>query len=313
MSPPGRLEAIVSIFIPRACREEVLGDLHERFQSRRQYIADALHTVPLVIVSRMRRTADPQVLLIQACVSYASFLGAAGLSNPDIVGDPRALVRLAIPAAMALLGLIFDDAYANPARRPPIDLARGPGIGIALALASEGLLSIMNPELALSRWVLLYGCAMSLLLSTAVRLLFPPRRGQLTGHTKDDRMISKTKIALICAALVAAAGLIWIGTTELHRGTAYTYSDFLHRVNDGDVAQVIVAGSNSGAAEATCRLKNGKTVRTVLPSNYGDALRAMQSKLVDIEIRNDSRRFVANAAPFLVLLGVWAVLIILKL
>jgi hypothetical protein len=35
-----------------------------------------------------------------------------------------------------------------------------------------------NPDFALPRWILLYGCAMSLLLSCAVRMLFPPATQQ---------------------------------------------------------------------------------------------------------------------------------------
>jgi hypothetical protein len=72
-------EAIVAGFVPPASREEVLGDLHERYRSPRQYGVDALCTVPLVILSRIRRTADPQMLLIQAFALYVSFLGAAYL------------------------------------------------------------------------------------------------------------------------------------------------------------------------------------------------------------------------------------------
>jgi hypothetical protein len=81
-SGPSKIaEAIVSVLIPPACREEVIGDLHERFKSSSQYAVDALRTVPLVIISRIRRTADPQMLLIQAFALYMSFLGAAWLKG----------------------------------------------------------------------------------------------------------------------------------------------------------------------------------------------------------------------------------------
>jgi hypothetical protein len=78
---------------------------------------------------------------------------------------------------------------------------------------------------------------------------------------------------------------------------------------------VIVTRSNSGAVEATCRLKDGKTVRAVLPSDYRDALVAMQDKLVNIEIRNSSSgpfSLLINATPFFLLLGVWIFLMIRK-
>ena len=58
--PSKTAEAIVAVFVPPACREEVLGDLHERYRFPLQYGLDALRTVPLVIISKIRRTADPE-------------------------------------------------------------------------------------------------------------------------------------------------------------------------------------------------------------------------------------------------------------
>src|ERR1044071_4232806 len=62
-TPSRFAETVVAIFVPPGRREEVLGDLYERFHSPLRYAADALHTVPLVILSKMRRITDPQVLL----------------------------------------------------------------------------------------------------------------------------------------------------------------------------------------------------------------------------------------------------------
>jgi hypothetical protein len=36
-----------------------------------------------------------------------------------------------------------------------------------------------DPDLAVPRWIMFYGCAMSLVLSSAVRMLFPPDADQL--------------------------------------------------------------------------------------------------------------------------------------
>jgi hypothetical protein len=180
-SPSKTAEAIVAVFLPPACREEVLGDLHERYISPRQYGWDALCTIPLVIMSRIRRTADPQVLLMQALSLYLSFLGAARLNDRAFLSEQWGLLRLAIPAVMAMLGLILEDAYARPGRRSPLKLARGPVLGVGLALASQGIFRISNPDLALPIWITLYGCTIALLLSSAVRMLFPPASGQLRG------------------------------------------------------------------------------------------------------------------------------------
>jgi hypothetical protein len=179
--PSKAAEAIVAVLVPPACREEVLGDLHERYRSPCQYAADALSTVPLVILSRVRRTADPQVLLMQAFALYVSFLGAAWFKNPALLNQRWGLLRLAIPAGIAMLGLILEDAYANPAWRSPLRLVRGPALGLGLALVSQGMLWAANNDLAVPRWIAFYGCAMSLLLTSAVRMLFPP----LTRHLQE--------------------------------------------------------------------------------------------------------------------------------
>src|SRR2546425_6990115 len=128
-------------------------------------------------------------------------------------------------------------------------------------------------------------------------------------------MSSRGKIAITCGVLVCVAGVLWMTTTGQRSLTTYTYSQFLDQVHSGQVAGVVVIGSNSGAVEATCWLKDGKAARTVLPSDYKDALLAMQDKLVNIEIRDSSSeplRLLMNATPFLLLLGVWVVLMIRK-
>jgi ATP-dependent Zn protease len=128
-------------------------------------------------------------------------------------------------------------------------------------------------------------------------------------------MSSKGKIAITCGALVCLAGVLWMTTTGQRSLTTYTYSQFLDQVHSGQVASVVVNGSNSDAVEATCRLKDGKAARTVLPSDYKDALLAMQNKFVNIEIRDSSSeplRLFMNATPFLLLLGVWVFLMIRK-
>jgi hypothetical protein len=181
--PPERVEAIVAALLPPACREEVLGDLHERYQSPFQYSLDAVLAIPPVIVSKIRRAADPQVLLIQAFALYASFLGAAWLNGGALLSDDWGLLRFATPTGITMLGVMLEDAYAKPGWRSRLQLARGPVLGAGLALAFEGILWISSPDLAVPRWIFFYGCAAGLLLSSAVRILFPPAAGQLQQVT----------------------------------------------------------------------------------------------------------------------------------
>jgi hypothetical protein len=79
--PARAIETIVAWLVPPACREEIVGDLHERYRSPLQYVWEVVRAVPLVIASRIRRTADPHVLLIQALALYLSFLVATWLVN----------------------------------------------------------------------------------------------------------------------------------------------------------------------------------------------------------------------------------------
>ena len=128
-------------------------------------------------------------------------------------------------------------------------------------------------------------------------------------------MSSKAKIAMICAVVFGVAGVLWMATGSQRSLSTLTYSQFLEKVRAGQVENVIVMGSNSGAVEAICRVKDGNAARTVLPSDYRDAMAAMLAQTVNVEIRDSSSgsfRPVMNAAPFLLLLGVWILLVIWK-
>lgn len=123
----------------------------------------------------------------------------------------------------------------------------------------------------------------------------------------------KLKIAIVCALIVGLTGIYW--TTSRRSLPTYTYSEFLGQVSNNRVASVVVTSGNEGAVEATVHLKDGAVVRTVLPSDYKDALRAMQEKLVNIEISGSSSepiRLLINMTPFLVLVGIWFVLMTRK-
>ena len=211
--PSKAAEALVAVFLPPACREEVLGDLHERYRSAAQYGLDAVCTIPFVIVSRIRRTADPQVLLMQVFAWYLSFLGAAWIEDRSLLNDRWGLLRLAVPAGLAVLVLILEDAYAKPGRRSPLQLARGPVLGVGLALAFEWRFQRSHADVAVSNWVTLYGCGFALLLSSGLRMLFPPVTDQLRNidvpadwlkHPGGTSIQVVKSVAMIGAVIVGA-------------------------------------------------------------------------------------------------------------
>ena len=181
-SPPRVAQALAAVLLPCACREEVLGDFQERCTSPLQYCRDALLTVPLVILSRIRRTADPALLLMHALVLYLAFYGVTWLKAYSLLYQPWALVRLAIPAVITLLAMVLEDAYARPGYRSPLRMVRGPLLGLAWTLLSQAALGASHSRLALPLWVVLYGGALGLLLTSALRLLFsPPSTSQQGG------------------------------------------------------------------------------------------------------------------------------------
>jgi hypothetical protein len=303
--PPKAVETLVAVLVPPACREEVLGDLHERYKSASQYGLDAASTVPLVILSRIHRTADSQALLIQAFAFYVSFLFAAWLNGAALLRDEWGLMRLAAPAAVAMVGVMLADAYASPGRSR-MKLALGPMLGAGLALASLGLVWLFSPDLALPRWTLFFGCGVGLLLSSAVRTLFRP--GGTDRRKDDNHMSSQGRTAVFWVVLICVGATLWMIVSGHHTERKVTYSEFLASVQSGQVASVTILGSNAGAVTALCRLKDGSTVATVLPSDYRDALRTMQEKLVNVEIRESSTeplRLLINMTPFIILMAFW--------
>jgi hypothetical protein len=156
--PSKILETLVGALIPPACCEEVLGDLHERYRSPGQYLADALSTVPFVILSRIRRGADPQVFLMEALLLWACFLSAAWYVD-------RALIANAlIPAAVALAVIVLDDAWTASRNRTVLESMRGVALGAAIACLCQAHL--------LPVWINLLSGAAGLLLVSTVRILF---------------------------------------------------------------------------------------------------------------------------------------------
>jgi hypothetical protein len=163
--PPATLERIVGLFLPPACREEVLGDLCERYKTPGQYIGLALVTIPFVILSRIRRTTDAQVLLMEALLLYASFLIAALYTDDSILTRPWGLLRLAVPAVIALAVIVLDDAWALR-DRPPEKLIPAIIIGIALGC--------LTARRALPPLLQIWGFLAGLILVSTVRILFRP-------------------------------------------------------------------------------------------------------------------------------------------
>ncbi len=168
--PSKIIEKLLAWLIPPASREEVLGDLRERNETSARFLFEAIYTIPFVIYSRIRRTTDAVVALMQAGSMYTAFVMAAAWLDRGWLADERGFARLAIPPLIALGVLMLADAYSNPKRRWPLK----PVFGVILAMVAA-----LECEVWLNRWalpgdVLSWGMGMSALIVSTLRLIFPP-------------------------------------------------------------------------------------------------------------------------------------------
>lgn len=154
MMPPHILERLMAFLLPGPAREEVLGDLHERYRSPWGYLREAGGALPRIIWSRIRRTADGPLTLAlaaQVCLGYV----AADWYFSGVLD----VVRIAIPVVALMLGILLADAYV---RRPNPFL--GPAVGAAMAIAAVSLL------VTLSLWANLAAASFGWVLTTATRV-----------------------------------------------------------------------------------------------------------------------------------------------
>lgn len=202
------IEKIVGIFIPPACREEIVGDLRERNEGAQLFLYDALRTVPFVIASRIRRTTDSVVLLMEAFCCYVSFLSVAWVTEPSMVRKQEGLLQLAIPCAIALVVLVVADAYADPRKKSVLR----PFWSVSLAFACVFLVDLIHP--LLPPMMLAVGSGMSLMMLLALRMLFPPLADR-PQQAQGPAFWQKQEIfaAGILKATVVVAGILLVGSS----------------------------------------------------------------------------------------------------
>jgi hypothetical protein len=173
-----RLAKIFGWLLPPACREHVLGDLQERAKSRWQFAKEVTLVLAPVIVSRIRRVTDPQVLLMQALALYASFVAAAWYSGESsFLYQGEGLLRLAIPTAVSIAVLLLCMAHANPEQQSLWQPVLHATTSISLGLLGQAFLFDTCPSLAVPLPVLLEGGCIGVVLVSTLQVLFP-----LLGH-----------------------------------------------------------------------------------------------------------------------------------
>lgn len=112
-APPALLERIVRTLLPPAVREEVAGDLWERFRSPAQYLAEAAAALPFIIFSQMRRATNAPMFALQAYILFASFGGFEPAGRGEGVPMWQRVLVVTVPS---LIMLLLRDAYRTTDR-----------------------------------------------------------------------------------------------------------------------------------------------------------------------------------------------------
>ena len=173
-APPPILEKIVWHALPPMVREEVTGDLWERFRSPIRYLADAALALPFLVFSQARRQTDGPLFLLQGFTIFVSLGGLQVASQMRI--EPMGL-RALIPTLAAMAMLLLRTAY-----RPGNAWTGGRAMGdllwaFAAILASQLVTYLIDPFLCVRLpWLvsgLLLGLTMLLVLRSGTNLVEP--------------------------------------------------------------------------------------------------------------------------------------------
>ena len=163
-------ETIVGYLLPPACREEILGDMRERYRSGLGYFVEALQVIPFVVYSRIGRTTDAVVAPMEVVSMYTAFVVVANWVDPTLISADSGLARLAIPSAVVLAVMSLADAYSDPQRRWPLKPLFAPTLGFAVAYIEQS----MYVQWSLPASVFAWGSGTGLLFVSTLRVAFPP-------------------------------------------------------------------------------------------------------------------------------------------
>ena len=228
--PPALVEKLLWFLLPPACREHVLGDLQEKSKFPKEYTREGFAVLAPVIASRIRRTTDYQLLLIEAFAIYLSFLaGAWYFEEKSFLYQHSGFARLALPTFIAVIAMLVGNAYFEPVTKSRISPILQSTVSLTLAFLGQALIFDSRAGLNVPLGVMLFGSGTSVLFLSILRTLFPPispevtarRLSQLQGTRQAGfssgaslfeyirriafRYRSNSAIAFACAALLLAA------------------------------------------------------------------------------------------------------------
>ena len=168
--PPRYLEVILEILLPPRRREELLGDLAERYVSPAQYARDVLTVLPAILWSQIRRTTGFEAALLEFCLLQLSFLLSAGTLDAEVV-------LRTFPAALAMqIGFVIALAFEVP-------VPGAAAFAVAWTMLIEGLLKLAAPEIAMNSWNLVIASSFGVLLLCGSRVFL--RKGDPMPNQPD--------------------------------------------------------------------------------------------------------------------------------
>jgi hypothetical protein len=131
-----------------------MGDLHERYVSLPQYLADALRTVPFVLASRIRRACNlPLTVFLALYLQFVVFQGNTQQHSPTAT----------LPTVLAVLVLMLRDVYRTLTPTWPRQAAVDVLAVVVTVTLGEAVLAWNAPQYLLSRSQILIvfpiGCA----------------------------------------------------------------------------------------------------------------------------------------------------------
>jgi sugar transferase (PEP-CTERM system associated) len=122
-------------------------------------------------------TSTLALLVSEAVLIFTCYIAAAYIVFVDI--DPQVfllydsgLARIALAAGMIMLGLYFHDLYAKFRIRSRILLVQQLCLVIGIAFIAQAVLSYLNRNWILPKWLMIYGSGLVLLTLTAWRIVF---------------------------------------------------------------------------------------------------------------------------------------------